>query len=89
MEDFNSYANQAGSSDNQELIDLVKSLAGRFDGKSTNDILSAIYKHAKKGKREGTLTNAQIDNFANTLAPLLEPKQRVYLKKIVEELKRI
>ena len=89
MEDFNSFANNKGANDNQDIINMVKSLAGKFDGKSTNDILSAIYKQAKKGKKEGTLSNEQIDNFALMLAPLLDDKQRSYLKKIAEELKKI
>ena len=89
MDDFNTYANNGGANDNQNIMDMVKSIAGKFDGKSSNDILSAIYKEAKKGKKEGRLTNAQIENFARTLSPFLDDKQRGYLKKIVEELKKI
>ena len=89
MDDFNTYASNSNTNSNQDLMDMVKSLAGKFDGKSTNDILSAIYKEAKKGKKQGTLTNAQIENFARTLSPFLDEKQRGYLKKIVEELKKL
>ena len=49
----------------------------------------AIYKEAKRGKQAGTLTNADIDNFANMLSPFLDDKKRSMLNKIVGELKKI
>lgn len=89
MEDFNSFASSGGNQKETDIFNMVKNIAGKYDGKSTNDILSAIYREAKKGKKEGTLSNEQIDNFAKMLSPLLDDKQRSYLRKIVEELKRI
>ncbi|MBQ9103590.1 MAG: hypothetical protein IJY57_00705 [Clostridia bacterium] len=88
MEDFNSYANGQNELP-QNLIDLVTSLAQKFDGKNQNDLLSAIYAEAKKGKKQGTLSNADIDNFARTISPLLDDKKRALLSKVVKELKKI
>ena len=64
-------------------------LAKNFDGKSQNDLLRAVYKEAEKGKRAGTLTNAEIDRFVAMLSPVLDGKKRAYLIKIAEELKKI
>ena len=89
MEDFNDYAKNAEEFPDKNLFNLVNSIAAKYDGKSQNELLAAIYKEAQKGKRAGTLTNAEIDNFAKMLAPLLDDKKRSMLYKIVEELKKI
>ena len=95
--DFNEYAknnqyskkNTDGGQIDQNIFNLVNSLSSRFDGKSQTELLSAIYEEAKKGKRQGTLSNQEIDNFALMLSPMLDDKQRKILKKVVAELKKI
>ena len=95
MQDFNEYAKNydKGEDDlkkvDSNLFNLVNSLAGRFDGKSQNELISAIYEEAKKGKMRGTLSNRDIDNFSAMLSPLLDDKKRKILNKIVNELKKI
>jgi len=92
MKDFNDYVKDGGENNqsvDQNLFNMVNSLAGKFDGKSQNDLIRAIYEQAKKGKQNGTLTNAEIDNFATMLAPVLDKQKQKMLYKIVEELKRI
>ena len=97
MQDFNEYAkthkqnvgNQKNNGAPQNLMNLVSSLAAKYDGKNTNELIKAVYDEAKKGKQQGTLTNRDIDNFATMLAPILDEKKRKTLYKIVEELKRI
>ena len=49
--------------------------------------LNRLKKEAEKGRRNGTLSNKDIDNFASMLLPMLNPSQKADLKKIVEELK--
>lgn len=71
------------------IFDMVKELAGNFEGKSNKDLLIAIYKEAKKGKQNGTLKNEDIENFSQILSPFLEEKQQKVLEKIVQELKKI
>ena len=95
--DFNEYAknNQYSQKDtgggkvDKNLFDLVNSISSRFDGKNQTELLMAIYEEAKKGKRQGTLTNQEIDNFALMLSPMLDDKQRKILHKVVAELKKI
>ncbi len=88
MQDFNDYVNNQGSNSN-DLFGIVNDLAKKFDGKGQGELLKAIYQKAKEGKANGTLSNAEIDGFANMLAPILDDKQRKTLKKVVEELKKI
>jgi hypothetical protein len=96
MQDFNDYIknnksnpNETVSGEQQNLINLVTKLATKFDGKNTNELIMAIYKEAKRGKENGTLTNRDIDNFATVLSPMLDDKKRKLLYKITEELKNI
>lgn len=72
-----------------DLFKLVTSLAQKFDGKDQTELLRAIYEEAEKGKRNGTLTNEQIDTFESLLRPALDDKKRKILHKIVLELKKI
>ena len=95
MQDFNEYVRKnasntsSSSNPNKNIMDLVTSLASKYDGKNTAELIKAIYQEAKKGKQNGTLTNADIDNFASVLAPMLDDKKRKMLYKIVNELKNI
>ncbi len=101
MQDFNDYVgstsngqggNFGGSSSGGgggNIFDMVSSIAKKFDGKSQNDLLKAIYEEALRGKRNGTLSNADIDNFVAVISPALDNKQRKILHKISEELKKI
>ena len=97
MQDFNEFVSKGGKKQqgtpnggvDKNLFDLVNSIAQRFDGKNQNELLMAIYEEAKKGKRQGTLTNAEIDNFKMILSPMLDDKQKRVLNKVVNELKKI
>lgn len=90
MEDFNDYAKkQESKTASGDIFGLVGSLAKKFDGKNQTELLKAVYEEAKKGKRNGTLSNADIDNFAAMLAPMLDAKQKNVLHKVVAELKRL
>ncbi len=95
MQDFNEYVSNNRNNTkkpegmDQNIFNMVSSLASKFDGKSQNELIMAIYNEAKKGKRQGTLTNADIDNFASMLLPMLDKEKAKMLKKIVQELKKI
>ena len=95
MEDFNNFAKNFGkTTENQNanaggLFETVSRISKKFDGKSTDELLRAIYKEAETRKRAGTLTNAEIDGFVAMLSPALDAKKRKYLIKIAEDLKKI
>lgn len=86
MRDFNNYKPN-GNNQNQGAYDMLKNFASKYEGASKSDLISAIKKEAEKGRRNGTLSNKDIDNFASMLLPMLNPSQKAELKKIVEELK--
>ena len=81
--------NNKSSNTPLDLFKLVTSLAQKFDGKDQTELLRAIYEEAEKGKRNGTLNNAQLDTFESVLRPVLDDKKRKVLHKIVCELKKI
>lgn len=90
MQDFNKFSkSQESENTSENIFDTVNNIAKKFDGKSQNELLRAIYAEAERGKRNGTLTNEQIDEFANMLSPALDEKQRRILKKLVEKLKAV
>ena len=98
MKDFKSYS-QSGAGANgakpgdganvNQTVNMAAMLAKAFEGKSEAQVLQTIIAQAEQGKRDGTLTNADLDNFYNTLAPLLDGFKRQRLKGIIAKLKAI
>ncbi len=86
-EERNNGAQNGASQGN--LFRMVNDIARKFEGKDQNELLKAIFDEAKKNKKNGTLTNAEIDNFAAMLSPVLDDKKRKILDKIVSDLKKI
>ena len=92
MQDFRNFVNESeenGGKGGQNLAELIGSLAGKYNGASEEELMKAIVKEAEKGKRNGTLSNEDIDRFVSMLSPMLDGKKRAMLKKIVEQLKKI
>jgi hypothetical protein len=83
----NSAGQNAGNVDN--TINLAQTLAKAFNGKSEGQILQTIIAQAEQGKRNGTLTNDDLDNFYKTLAPLLDGFKRKKLAQIIHKLKAL
>lgn len=69
--------------------DLTRRIAEAFDGKSSATMLKSILEEAEKNKREGKLSNEEIDAFYEQFAPMLNGTQRAFLKNVVEKLKDI
>lgn len=82
MKDFKDFTDS-------RLSDAALRVEKEYAGKSESDIFGEILSRAEKGKREGTLTNADIDRFYSALSPSLTAAQRKKLKKVVEDLKKI
>ena len=87
MRDFNNYKPNTNNQ-NAGAYDMLKNFASKYEGASKSDLISAIKKEAEKGRKNGTLSDNDIDNFANMLLPMLNNNQKAELKKIVEELKK-
>lgn len=82
-------AGKTGNSNLDQTVNMAAMLAKAFNGKSEGQILQTILAQAEQGKRDGTLTNADLDNFYNTLAPLLDNFKRQKLKSVIQKLKAI
>lgn len=78
-----------GPRDAEQTLNLAATLAKAFAGKSEGQILSAIIEQAEQGKRDGTLTNADIDNFYRAVAPMLDGFRRKKLQQVVTRLKNL
>ncbi|MDE7167943.1 MAG: hypothetical protein K2O28_03740 [Clostridia bacterium] len=104
MKDFKSYTeNQPNDNGNNQnpnsgngnaatynnTVELAKVLTKAMAGKNEGQILHTIISEAERGKREGTLTNADLDNFYNALAPFVDGFKRRKLKEVIVRLKSI
>ena len=96
MKDFKSYSNdqpkepeKGNSTDYNNTVELAKILSRAMNGKSEGQILHTIIAEAERGKREGTLTNADLDNFFNALSPMLDGMKKRKLKEVITRLKDI
>ncbi len=87
MRDFNSYKPNNNDDKTVNNLDLLKSLAKKYEGASEDDIISAIMREAEKGRKKGTLSDSDIDNFANMIYPMLNASQRKKLGEVVEKIK--
>ena len=69
--------------------DLTRRIASAYQGKSNADVWKSILAEAEKSKRAGTLSDAEIENFYQSFAPMLDGAQRKRLRAVVERLKNI
>ncbi len=100
MKDFKSYSNEhpektsqnapgSGGSDVNSTVEMAKLMSKAMSGKSETQILHTIITEAERGKRDGTLTNADLDNFYTALSPLLDGFKKRKLKEVITRLKNI
>ena len=98
MNDFKSYKpddnqNKNIPADNENKInstvELAKAVTRAMNGKSEGQLLHTIISEAERGKREGRLTNADLDNFYNMVAPTVDGFKRKKLKEVISKLKEI
>ena len=82
-------AGASGSPEVNNTVELAKILTKAMNGKSESQILRTIISEAERGKREGTLTNADLDNFYNALSPLLDGIKKRKLREVIMRLKSI
>ena len=68
---------------------MAKKMAAAFDGKGEGDLLRAIYKEAEKGRKNGSLSDADLDNFYAALSPMLDGAKRKKLAFVISKLKKM
>lgn len=99
MQDFSSFV-QSGETgkagretgapqDAEAFVGAVQDMARAFGGKNEGELLRAIYAEAERSRRAGTLSDAEIDNFAAAVAPMLDASKRKKLAQVVARLKKM
>ena len=91
MKSFKDYQPNVPTSQEEKITaeSLTKKVAQAYHGKSNAQMLRSILAEAEKGKREGTLSNEEIETFYQTFSPMLDGFQRKRLRAIVDKLKEI
>ena len=92
MNDFKSYKppeDKNNKADPKSTADLANFIAKSMNGRSEGQLWRQILAEAERGKREGRLTNADLDNFYNTISPMVDGARRRKLKEIIARLKQI
>lgn len=89
MKDFSDFTPQEKKETNGsgDINSQFMKFASAYEGKSADEVMSAILAEAEKGKKNGTLTDADVDKFASTVSPFLTDKQRKMLNVIVKKIK--
>lgn len=93
MKNFKSYqAERTGSEplpDERAAAELTRKALAAYDGKSSVAVLADILTQAEAAKRNGQLSDEEIDAFYEQFAPFLEETQRKMLKSVTERLKKL
>lgn len=87
MKDFQNFSD--GKSKNGEEQNLIDVLTKTLKGKNEGHLLQTIIAQAEQAKKNGTLTNDDLDNFYNNLAPLFDGFRRAKLKQVINKLKSL
>lgn len=89
MKDFSEFTPQEKKETNGsgDINSQFMKFASAYEGKSADEVMSAILAEAEKGKKNGTLTDADVDKFASTVSPFLTDKQRKMLNVIVKKIR--
>ncbi|MBQ9729572.1 MAG: hypothetical protein IJV80_02050 [Clostridia bacterium] len=82
-------AETASAESASAAADLTKKIASAYRGKSNGEMLASILKQAEESKKNGTLSNEEIDEFYRQFSPMLDAFQRRRLKVIIDKLKAI
>lgn len=93
-EDLNAQKGAQGQTSGNFCDDLplgsyeaLKALVGKYEGASEGEIMRAILSEAKRSRKNGTLSNEQIDEFVSTIGPMLSGDQRKKLASVAEKIK--
>ncbi len=78
---------QANNPNTADIAEQFSALASKYEGKNADEIMKAILKEAEKGRKNGTLSDKDIDDFSSMISPMLTDGQRKTLDKVVKRLK--
>lgn len=78
-----------GFEDSMQAEDILRSFSEEYEGKTEREMWTEILSLAKAGRKNGTLSNDDIDAYVQMLLPMLTTEQQKKLFKIAERLKQI
>lgn len=59
-------------------------LVDKYKNKSSQELYSELIKVANEQKAKGNLSKSQLDNIYNTMAPMMNDKEKENLKKLID-----
>lgn len=77
-----------GQGMNGAAFDMLKNIAGRYEGASESELISAILGEAMKSRAAGTLSDSEIESFVAQISPMLTAAQRSRLNAVVAKIKK-
>ncbi len=92
MKDFASYdrgKKKSGPISSADWEKEIRDMAAEYDKKGEGALVKEIFSRAAEGRRNGTLTDAQIDLFYRQFAPSLDEAKRKKLLALVQRLKEM
>ena len=84
----NNGGDKSAISMNGSIAEQFAALASAYEGKNADEIMKAILTEAERGRKNGTLSDDDIDNFAALVVPMINPEQQKTLEKVVKRLKK-
>ncbi len=85
MPSFSDYKNSSGKEN--QAFEMLRTIADKYEGVSEGELIRIIIAEAQKNRAQGKLTDADLDNFALTIKPMLNSSQAKRLDKIIRQLK--
>lgn len=89
--DFKSFAKSKGDAKNKNNADLngrtVDDIVNDYSGKSSEQLMSDIIAEAGRQKAAGNLSDADLEKFYSTIAPMLNREQLKKLQSILKIIK--
>jgi len=88
--DFRNFkSNRKPLQDKEETSeDNIRRTAEKYANKSEDELLAEIMRLATENKRNGSLSEAQFDEFERNVMPMLNAEQRKRMESVLKMLKR-
>lgn len=86
---FSDYQSSSGQKLSGENKQLLKNLLKNYEGKNQREIIDDIVKIAEEKRRQGTLTDGELDNFYQMLLPMVNAEQKKLLDDVIARLKKL
>lgn len=68
--------------------DALRSQMKKYEGKSESELMAELLKTTKEGKQKGQLSNAQIDDFYQKAAPMMDDEMKKRLDMLINLMKQ-